>query len=85
MPETATTPLTTEVAIANARRIIDSGQRLTQAADTLASSRGAAERNAAEQLKDARLLEYRFSTIPEELKPILTALIRAASANVPNN
>lgn len=85
MPKTSTIPLTTEAAITRARRMIDSGLQLTRAADTVTASRGSDERNAAEQLKDARLLDYRVSTIPEALKPVLEALIRAASANTPSN
>lgn len=79
MPKNQPAPLTTEQAIARARIILGSGQKLTRAADALSEARITSDQAAAEQLKEHQLLNYRVNTVPDTLAPILEALILAAS------
>jgi hypothetical protein len=79
MPKTPPAPLTTEQAIERARRMIESGQKLTRAADNVSVFRPGAARDGAEEIKEQRLLNYRVGTTPAELAPVLEALILAAS------
>jgi hypothetical protein len=74
-------PFTTEQAITRARRIIAGGEKLTSAAEAVSTARraGPAAYDAAHALKEAELLNYRYSTLPEGLGPLLEALIEAAS------
>lgn len=85
MSGTPASPLTTEAAVRRARLMIASGQKLREAAKTVSRSRASDERHAAEQLKEARLLGYRASTIPDALEPVLEALIRAATDHTASN
>lgn len=80
MPKNPPAPLTTEQAIARARIVIGSGQKLTRAADALSEARVSSDHAAAEQVKDHQLLNYRVNTVPSVLEPILEALILAASS-----
>lgn len=79
MPKTLTAPLTTEQAIDRARRMIEQGQKLTRAADTVTEARGSEALRSAEGVKEYQLLNYRVSTIPAALEPVLEALIAAAA------
>ena len=79
MPKNPPAPLTTEQAIDRARRMIASGQRLTRAADNVSATRNG-DSAAAEAVKEHELLNYRVTTIPSSLEPVLEALILAASA-----
>jgi UDP-N-acetylmuramyl pentapeptide synthase len=79
MPKNQPAPITTEQAIARARIILESGQKLTRAADAVSEARLSSDRAAAEQVKDGRLLNYRINTVPDALTPILEALMLAAS------
>ncbi|MET3172984.1 UNVERIFIED_ORG: hypothetical protein ABIB52_000812 [Arthrobacter sp. UYCu721] len=81
MTKIPTTPLTTAQAIARARSMITSAQKLAGAAEELANSQNqhSAARDAAEGRKDYHLLNYRVSTVPDALEPVLEALIKAAA------
>ena len=84
MPANQPTPLTTVQAIDRARWMISSGQKLSRAAEVVSEARSNAARSAAEELKETQLLNYRVSTVPESLEPVLEALIQAASSALPN-
>lgn len=79
MSRTTTAPLTTEQAVTRARQMIEQANKLAEAVDTVKYSRRGNEQEAAETLKEARLLSYRVTTIPDALTPVLEALIAAAS------
>lgn len=79
MPKNQSTPLTTIQAIDRARWMIDSGQKLAQAAEAVSDAQGHTARSAAEELKETQLLNYRVATVPDSLEPVLEALIKAAS------
>lgn len=85
MPKIPTTTLTTAQAIDRARLMINSAQKLVGAAEELAGSQRQhrAERDAAEARKDYHLLNYRVTTVPDALEPVLEALIKAAAASTP--
>lgn len=77
--------MTTDQAINRARHILRSGEQLQQTAQTLAEAQrrhGATSEvaRAAETLKEAQLVDYRVSTIPQSLSGVLEALIAAAEA-----
>jgi hypothetical protein len=80
MPKNPPAPLTTEQAIERARRMLAAGQRLTRAADSVSETRNGPASAAAEAVKEHELLNYRVTTIPSALEPVLEALILAASA-----
>jgi hypothetical protein len=80
MPRNPPAPLTTGQAIDRARRMIAPGEKLTRAADTVTEFRPGAARDGAEEIKEQRLLDYRVTTMPTDLAPVLEALIQAASA-----
>jgi hypothetical protein len=79
MPKNPPAPLTTEQAIDRARHMIASAQKLTRAADAVSETRNGTANTAAEEIKEHTLLNYRVTTIPSALEPVLEALILAAS------
>lgn len=76
-------PLTTAQAIDRARSMITSAQKLVGAAQELADApnQHSATRDAAEARKDYHLLNYRVTTVPDALEPVLEALIKAAAGS----
>lgn len=79
MPKYPATTLTTDQALFRARRMLDSARKLEQAAEQLADARTPQLREAAEQIKDHRLLNHRVNTTPDVLIPVLEALMLAAA------
>lgn len=75
---TSTALMTTEQAVARARRMIEQGQKLTDAANAVTELRSTDAAQGAEAMKEARLMNYRVTTIPDALTPVLEALIAAA-------
>lgn len=71
--------LTTAQAVTRARWMIESATKLIRAAEAVTDARGTEVRDAAEVVKDAQLLDYRVSTIPDALVPVLEALVEAVS------
>ncbi|MFJ2662622.1 hypothetical protein [Arthrobacter koreensis] len=76
---TINAPMTTEQAIDRARRVIEQGKKLTEAADAVTEMRSTDAVRAAEAVKEVRLLDYRVMTIPSTLAPVLEVLIAAAA------
>lgn len=78
----STAPLSTESAIRRAQTILASGTVLMNAAENLARAQRENKPNhvveAAEVMRDDALLDYRVSSAPDTLAPILAALILAA-------
>lgn len=78
MPRNPAVNLTTEQALIRARRMLDSARKLEQAAEQVAEARTPNLRDAAEEIKDNRLLDHRVATTPDVLIPVLEALMLAA-------
>lgn len=78
MPRNPAVNLTTEQALIRARRMLDSARKLEQAAEQVAEARTPNLRDAAEEIKDNRLLDHRVATTPDALIPVLEALMLAA-------
>ncbi|MFC9755198.1 hypothetical protein [Streptomyces sp. NPDC056921] len=75
--------LHTDRAISGAQLIIAAGQRLDDAVDQVSRARAAGDPavlRAAEILKEQSLLDYRLTTLPERLAPVLESLIDANTA-----
>lgn len=83
MSRTTSAQLTTSQAIEKAQAMIGAGRRLTDAAQVLSESRGEPDTTHAQALKESRLLGYRVQTIPDNLTPVLEALILAAAGASP--
>lgn len=70
-------------ALTRANLMIEAGKKLTRAADMVADpdTRHNTElKNAAETIKEHQLLNYRVTTNPDELIPVLNALLEALSS-----
>ncbi|MGY4541350.1 hypothetical protein ACVWY0_001259 [Arthrobacter sp. UYNi723] len=85
MPKIPATTLTTAQAVDRARSMITSAQKLVGAAEELADAQRqhSPARDAAEARKEYHLLNYRVTTVPDALEPVLEALIKAAAASAP--
>lgn len=78
MPSRPSNLLTATQATTRARWMIESGHKLSQAAAAVYETRNSSTRSAAEELKEEQLLSYRVATVPDELTPVLEALMLAA-------
>lgn len=77
----SSTPMRTAQAVSRARLILRSGVQLEEAAAQLSRTRRENKPRdivgAAESLKEDALLNYRLSSMPENLRPVLEALLTA--------